>query len=180
MIALEKIKEIITGGGFNTTRVIPLRDFCLASDAAELTTTLTTNPGWILADTNIPVLGWAATKVVEAAISVQVPDDYDESDDEFKILFKAKMGGTTDVTTAFTYDVFKASAGTTDLAEADSDYLTSAYQWIELDLSGESLTAGEVITVQIAPGTHGTDAVYIAAAKIKYRSDLCHYAEDDR
>jgi hypothetical protein len=176
----QMIKENVSGNGFLRVRNIPLRDVCLASDASTLTTTLTTNPGFACADTNTPVLAWAATKVVEAAITFQIPDDYDESNDVCKLILKSKMGGTTDATTGFTVDVFKASAPTTDLALDDTAYMTSSYTQVELDISGQGLTAGEVVTVQIAPNTHGTDAVYVAGIKMEYRSDLCAFDPDDR
>lgn len=177
---LHDTKRIVTGEGYLKSETVPIRDFNLASTGAELTTTLSTNPGWDNVDTNLNVLSWAADKVIAGAIAVTVPDDYDASQDHFKLMLYAKMSGTTATTTALTATAYKATDSTTDLAPANTDDMTDSFQWLELDISGNSLSAGETIQFVITPEAHATDAIEILALKREYRSCLVYFDGDNR
>ena len=177
---LQELGHIITGKGFKKTETIPIRDFNLASSGATLTTTLTSNPGWDNVETNLCVLSWAATKVVAAAIAVTVPDDYDESLDEFKIKFRAKMSGTTATTTALTATAYTDDAPTTDLAPTQTADLTDSFAWVELNLDGNGLSAGDVVQVVVTPEAHSTDAIEVIAVKKEYRACIVHFDVNNR
>lgn len=176
---LKQLDSVVTGDGFYRDQMIPLRDFHLESDGSTLTTTLTTNPGWDKVDTNLTSLSWAATKVVEAGVDVDVPGDYDESLDILSVWLLAKSGST-DLTTAFEAAAYIHSAPTTDLVPDNTADLTASYAWVEINLDGNGLLANDRVHVVINPEAHGTDALHVIAAKIRYRGDLVIFDLDER
>jgi hypothetical protein len=161
------------GEGFLKNAPIDIHNFCLGADGALLTTTLSTNPGFVAVNTNILSFAWAADKVVAAGLAIQVPDDYDSAKDHLKLLLKAKMGGTTNTTTAIAAAAYK-NESTTDLGITQTADLTDHPVWVELDLSGHSLVAGDNVSIKLTPEAHGTDAIYVTAAKLEYRSTLVY------
>lgn len=176
---LKRLEFLVTGDGFWQDQDIDLREVYLHATGATLTTTLSTNPGFAMVGTNNLMLSWAAGKVVKAGLQVNVPGDYDESSDELSIWILAKMSGSTDTPT-LTFEAFKHSASTTDLAPSASAALSSSYQWLEINLDGNSIAPNGVLGLTIVPGTHGTDAVQIAAIKMRYRSSLVIDDMDER
>lgn len=177
---LQQLQFIVTGEGFVREKEVPLERVHLQSSGAPLTTTLSTNPGFDKDDTNITTLAWAAGKVVAAGLRIKMPTDYDESADTLSIWLYAKMSGSTDTTTAITAEVWKVSAGTTDLAPDQTADLTSSYAWVEFDLDGNSIDANEILQVALTPEAHGTDAIHVAAIAIRYQSDLVPYNHAER
>jgi len=176
----KRMGDLVTGDGFWRDVSIPLQAAHLQSDGSPLTVTLTTNPGWIKADTNVTVLAWAADKVVEAGIGVDIPGDYDETQDALVVWLLAKMSGSTATTTALKSAVYAQDAPTTDLAPDQTADLTSAYQWVKFDLSGKGLSANDHLHLTLYPEAHATDAVYVSAIKLRYRGDLAIFDEDER
>ncbi len=178
---LSRCGSIITGFGFKKSIPISLYDFHLESSGAPLDTSLGTNPGFDKKGTSSKhtVLSWQAAKVVAAGIQVQVPDDYDETLDIFILKLKARMDGTDDTTTAFEVAAYK-NAASTDLAPDNTDDLTSTAAWVNVVLSGNSLSAGDNLTIDLNPEAHANDAVEVFAVKIEYRSDLVYFDIDNR
>jgi hypothetical protein len=171
---LQKIKLFIRQGeGFLRNVPIPILSVSLASSGAPLTTTTSTNPGPALVDTNVLALHWDAATVVAAGIKFDVPDDYDSAKDHLKIRMKGKMAGSTNVTTGIDALVYK-NTSTTDLNPTKSAYLTATDSWVEINLSGKSLVAGDVVQVNIFPEAHGTDAINLKSLKWEYRSTLVY------
>lgn len=171
---LKKCRIFIRQGeGFLKNLMVPLHTVHLASDGAPLTTTLSTNPGFALVDTYTTALSWAASVVVAAGIRVDIPDDYDSSKDHLKLRMMGKMAGSTDVTTGIDAIVY-INGSTTDTDPTKSGYLSSTDGWIEIDLSGNGLEAGDVLQVNIFPEAHGTDAVNLSTIKFEYRSTLVY------
>lgn len=172
---LYNLRDLIVGQGFKKIQPISIREFCLASDGASLTTTLTTNPGFDMKGTSSKsiVLSWAASKVVAAGLAVQVPDDYDEAEDHLKLRLKIMSAGATDTPT-FSATAYVNGAAT-DLAPSASAAISATLGWIEIDLSSNSISAGDVLTIAITPAAHTTDAIDLFAAKLEYRSDLVFY-----
>jgi len=176
---LKLLEGIVTGDGFWRDVPISLRDFHLESDGSTLTTTLDTNPGFDKESTNLTTLSWAAAKVVEAGLDIDVPGDYDETKDELSVWVLAKMSGSTDTPT-IAIEAFKHSAPTTDLAPSAITALSSSYTWKEIDLDGNSISANDRIHLTFTPAAHNTDAIHIAAVKMRYRGDLAIYDSDER
>lgn len=177
---LSRFEKLITGYGFKKNVPISLYDFHLESSGAPLTTTLGTNPGFDKKGTSSKhtVLSWQAAKVVTAGIQVQVPDDYDETLDIFILKLKAVMSGSSD-TPNFGAAAYKNEAAA-DLAPDDTADLSDTIAWVNVDLSGNSLAAGDNLTIDLTPEAHGSDSIDIFAAKLEYRSDLVYFDPDDR
>ena len=176
---LKRLEGLITGDGIWRDIPVSIRDFHLESDGATLTTTTTTNPGFAKEGTNLTTLIWAASKVVEAGLNIQVPGDYDESVDKLSVWLLTKMAGATDTPT-ITVEAFKHSDPTTDLAPDAVAALTSTYAWRQIDLDGNSILANDIIHLTLVPGTHGTDIINIAAVKVRYRGDIVIFDTDER
>ena len=178
---LNRCGSILTGFGFKKNVPISLYDFHLESSGAPLTTTLSTNPGFDKKGTSSKhtVLSWQAAKVVAAGVQVQVPDDYDETLDIFILKLKARMDGGTDTATALEAAAYK-NAASTDLAPSNTADLTATAAWVNIVLSGNSLSVGDNLTIDINPEAHANDAVDVYAVKIEYRSDLVYFDPDDR
>ena len=171
----QSCNQIVTGAGLKREKVLALRDFHLDSDGATLTITLSTNPGWIKAGTNMTVLSWAASKVVVAGFDFTLPADYDKTNDYLKLKLKFKMAGSTDTPTV-AVAAYADSAPTTDLAPTALTALSDTATWKEIVLSSNGLEAGDVIHLAITPGTHGTDAIEVYGNPIlEYKSDLVAY-----
>lgn len=180
---LKRTEGIITGFGFKKSIPLSLYSFHLTSDGSQLTVILDTNAGYDkkgTSNTKHTVLTWAAGKTVAAGIQVRVPDDYDKDNDIFILKLKAVMGSTTGPDTPnFGAAAYKNEAST-DLAPSDTDDLSDTIAWVDIDLSGNGLVAGDNLTIDLTPETHGSDAIDIFAAKIEYRSDLVFNDPDRR
>lgn len=192
---VREVGECKTGDGFRRDVDLDIRNAYLPSDASALTTTLTTNPGFAVAETNAIVLQWAATKVVAAGIDFPIPGDYDLSKDELRLRLLTQMGGATD-TPAFTVNVYskrKATALTADLGPftakaenafggpASTNFAGSATAANAIvDISGKGLKPGDVLYIKITPGAHGTDAINVYELIARYRGDLALFNEIER
>jgi hypothetical protein len=188
------------GDGFRRELPLPLRDFYLASDGSALTTTLTTNPGFALAETNALVMQWAATKVVAAGINFYLPRDYDQTADELRVRVFAQMGGATDtptlalsafrkrLATALTADqgpfTGKAeSPGVSPLTAAQArrrSSLSNTLKVAEFDISKKSCQPGDLFTLTLTPAAHGTDALNVYGIAVMFRTTLALYTESAR
>lgn len=177
---LSRCGSILTGFGFKKNIPLSLYSFHKTSNGAPLTATIGTDPGFDKKGTSSKhtVLTWAAGKVVAAGIQVQVPDDYDKTLDIFILKLKAVMSGSTD-TPNFGVAAYKNEAST-DLAPDDTADLSDTIAWVNIDLSGNSLAAGDNLTIDLTPETHGSNSIDIFAAKIEYRSDLVYFDPDNR
>ena len=173
------LRTLITGQGFKKVQPISIRDFCLASDASTLTTTLTTNAGFDMKGTSSKsiVLSWAASKVVAVGLTVQIPDDYDATNDYLKLRLKVMSAGSADTPT-FTAAAYVNGAAT-DLAPDASAAISATLGWVEIDLSSNSISPGDVLTITLTPAAHTTDAIDVFAAKLEYRSDLVFYSDSN-
>lgn len=176
---LSQLNGIITGLGFIREKSLPIRDFHLDSSGADLTTTISTNPGWDKLGTNMTGLAWAAAKVVAAGYNFSLPLDYDKTNDYLRIKIKCKMAGSTNTPT-IAVAAYKDSAPTTDLAPAAITALSSTAVWKEINLDSKGLAGGDVIHFNLTPAAHGTDALEVYGIKIEYKSDLVAYDMDDR
>lgn len=187
------------GDGFRKEIDFDLRNAYLLSDGSGLTTTLTTNPGFAASETNAMVLQWNAAIVVGAAFYFPVPRDYDQSADEFRIRAYFQMGGATDTPTvsAHAYRKRVGAALTADLGpvtgktpsaglspltsgQAANLALSNALAAVEFDLSKNSFQGGDILYVQLVPGTHATDAVKLSELMVQYRTTLALYTESQR
>ena len=176
---LKNLERIITGHGFKKQTPISLYDFHLDDGFAELGVPSGDEPGFVKENDHLTIQ-WPATKVAAVNVQFILPDDYDESNDHLKLLLKACMDGSTDTTTALEGAAYADDAETTDLEPDNTADLTTTSTWVEFDLSDNSLSAGDVISIDINPEAHGTDVVEIWGAKLEYKSDLVYFDLDSR
>jgi len=165
--------------GIKVEKPLPIREFHLQSDGSTLTTTITTNPGFDVFETNLVGLTWAAAKVVAAGYTIQVPHDYDEANDHLIVKVKCLMSGATDTPT-IAIEAFVDDDPSTDLAPDAITALSATATWKEIDLSGNSLTAGDIVQLTFTPATHGTDAIEVYGMKMEYKSTLVAYSKSNR
>lgn len=176
----ESVDMVVPGHGFYREKILPLRDFHLDADGATLTTTTSTNPGWTKVGTNMTGLAWAASKQVACGYDFAVPDDYDALKDKLIVKLKLKMAGATDTPTV-TVAAYSDAASTTDLAPTALTALSATATWKEIDLSDNSIAAGDVIHFNLTPeAAHTTDAIELYGIKLKYKSDLAAHLRTSR
>lgn len=184
------------GDGYRHDQPVDLGDAFVWTDGSSPTTTLTTNPGYGMAETNERAILWNATIVVAAGFTVPVPGDYDQAKDEFRILVDAMCADNN----TLTLDVYKKtmgsaltadlgpisltgySAGTSPLssAQAPAANLSATSQRLQFDLSGKGIKAGDILTLKITPGAHATNPVQLYTLFARYRSVLALYNESER
>jgi hypothetical protein len=167
------------GDGILVVRPVPHSEWVLASSGASLTTTLSTNPGIDKVETNISVFAWQADKVVKAGLTFGCPIDYDETTDNLKLRFLALMEDTTD-TPGLDATAYLSGAGTSDLDPTISAALSTTLAWVEIDLSGNDLTFGKSIEIQVFPEAHSADDVYVYATQWEYNSMIVANSIGDR
>lgn len=175
---LHQVKEIITGAGFLKSVQIPVSSVHLFSSGAPLTTTISSNPGPDKFDTNITGLSWAADKVVKAGFDLVIPMDYDESQDYCKLVFRAKMAAGGTDTPGLDAVAYHEDAGTTDLDPTISADLSVTLADVKIDLSGNSFSAGDAVSVGVFPEAHSSEAVQVYGMKLEYRSTLVYFDKD--
>jgi len=175
---LKRFRQIVTGDGFWRDVPISLRNFHLEATGAALTTGLGTNPGFDK-DGNLTTLAWAMGKVVKAGLDFDVPGDFDETKDELSVWVLAKMDGATDTPT-IAVEAFTHRAAAVDLAPTAIAALSAAYAWREISLDGKGLLANDRVHLTFTPAAHGTDAIHIAAVKVRYRGDLVIFDHSER
>lgn len=183
--------NLIKGGGdgFRRDIIVPLREAFLFSDGSTLTTSLATNAGFAMGETNALVLSWAATKVVPAGYSFVIPGDYDESADDLRVRFLGQMSGATDAI-ALTINAYRKRAGaaltadqgpfTTKGTDNVAATFTNTSSIRHIDMNGKSNRANDIITLKITPPAHNTDAISIYGVVVRYKSNLALYTESDR
>jgi hypothetical protein len=184
------------GDGFRRDWGLDLGDAFVWTDGSTPTTTLTTNPGYALAETNERVLQWNANIVVAAGFSFYVPGDYDQSKDELRLLIDAQCADNN----TLTLDAYKKTMGSSlssDLgpisltaysaglsplssAQAPAANLSATSQRLQFDISGKGIKAGDILTLKITPGAHAANAVQIFGLFVRFRSDFALYTESER
>ena len=111
-------------------------------------------------------LSWAATNVDPVIFQVGIPSDYDEASDiTFSVL--AAMAGATDIPTltlASFFDVGDTSVADTTAAVTGVTPARYSATIAAADIPAAAMTA----SIEITPGAHGTDILYIYAVWLEY------------
>jgi len=182
---LKRLDGVISGNGFKKVMPISLFDFHLDGGFAEVGAPNGAEPGFVVENFHV-TLQWPATKVAEVNVQFIIPDDYDEAQDHLILKLKAVMDGATNTTTALEASAYTMdgtadlTAETEDMAPDNTADLSVTAAWVDIDLSGNKLLGGDIISVDINPEAHGTDVVEIWGAKLEYKSDLVFYDVSDR
>lgn len=189
---LVHIKNLVTGGGVSGTTRNPAidsgfsvsRPLNIPADlrtAAGLTLTAATAPTIAASETNGLSVNSVASATALGTFVFQIPKDYDEQTDEFRINFMAAMGGATDTPTV-TATIYRKRAGaalSADLAPTASAALSATSAWRTINANGKGLRAGDSLVINLVTGAHTTDAVALYAAEVTYRSTLVSANDPD-
>lgn len=159
---------------------IPLSSWreVVSNDIAALATAGATGSGGVLATDTAPAyeyinaatdkghrILWAASNVDKIAVSVPLPPDLDD-DKAMTVHFYGGMGGATDTPTLTVAAFF-------GVGDADAGGATAALAATVGEVS-RSLAAADVLayprslSLEVAPGTHGTDTVIVYATWLRY------------
>lgn len=156
---------------------IPLHSWRLAADYTVLTAA--TIPGVVIND-NGPAIEWAATETAAILAQVKVPGDYDAVADSLTLNLQVlKEGATDNVTVGVAVYVSPEAGGGrgADLNPTDPTTGAAAFDGTDdpglltASLSGNSVVAGDTLTVVLTPGAHGTDAIELWASWLTYGKD---------
>lgn len=188
---LTRVKDLVMGGGRDSAGNAKLDSGFLVTDALKLPGDLTTIDGLTLTAATVPAVlrtetngmtvAGAASSTALGSFTYQVPRDYDEATDEFKIRVLAGMDGATDTPT-LDATVYRKRAGvalSADLNPSASAALAAATAWKTIDGSGKALKRDDVLTVNLLSGAHTTNALSVHAIEIVYRSTLVSYESED-
>lgn len=201
------VRQIVTGGGRHSDGSPYhdsgfLRDVVIPLGAVDLNTTLTVDTSDAGASDDPVLYGGAylaadetnarVIKVEEATdtigtLTVPVPRDYDEATDTLKVrVLASQLTQSTDDDVQLDSSTYVKTAGSvlgSDISPAaPSTVLSTTEQWIEFDLSDNSLTRDDVVNFNLlTSGANDTDGeeVLIHAIQVVYRSCLVSYDETD-
>jgi len=202
---LTHIKDIIMGGGLNPSGQphndagfwvdvpVPLGQLDLRTvidyDGSEAGAAVATLSGaWLTADESNArvVLVEEGTDTI-GTLTIPVPRDYDEQTDKFIVsVLASQLSVSTDNDVELDSTTYIKKAGTALGANvspaAPGTVLSTTEQWIEFDLSANSLVRQDVINFNlITNGLNDTTAeeVLIHAVKYSYASTLVSYNRAD-
>jgi len=192
------LKQIVTGdnevdGGFWRDLIVPLAAVDLNTainyDGSEAGAAVATLSGaYIAADeTNARVIKVDDGTDDIGHVTFPVPRDYDEAVDKLKVrVLASQLTQSTDDDVELDSEVYVKTAGSalgSDLdPTAPGTVLSTTEQWIEFDLSGNSLVRDNVVNFQLVTnGLNDTDGeeVLIHAVEVSYRSTLVSYNGED-
>lgn len=185
------IRDLVMGGGRDSAGNARNDGGFLVTDALRLPGDLTTIDGLTLTGATVPAVlrtetngmtvAGAASTTALGSFTFQVPRDYDEATDEFKIRVLAGMDGATDTPT-LDATIYRKRAGvalSADLNPTASAALAADTAWKTIDGSGKALKRDDVLTINILSGAHTTNALSVHAIEIVYRSCLVSYEQYD-
>lgn len=176
---LSQLKGIPTPGG-DGVRVTKFIAPDALKTAAGLVLTAATTPAVVNLETNAIAAQAVASSNLGGSFVFEVPKDYDQVADELKINVQAVSGGNTDSPT-LTVTAYRKRAGvaltaaltvTASAAIPKSATPATALAERTVLLSGNSLKAGDILTVNLVTGAHTTDAVNIYGVEVQYKSSI--------
>lgn len=155
-VSLASVRELSSGSFINAAGNGGL----LATDTTPIlnTTNGDTDGAWRLA--------WAATNVDPIGFQVPLPPDLDEAS-AVEIHFRAAMAATND-TPVISADSYFDEGDTK--VEDDSAAVTGAtYAEYTITIAAADVPAGaQTLSVELTPGAHGTDILYMTAIWVEY------------
>jgi hypothetical protein len=165
------------GDGIRRTVDIKLADI---KTTAGLTLTAATVPTIANVETNAIGIVAAASGTASGSFTFIVPKDYDKVNDELKINVVANSAGNTDspTLTATAYRKRTLTALTAALTAVASSAVPKSASPAAIadertiDLSGNSLLPGDVLTINLVAGAHTTDALNIYSVEMQYKGDI--------
>lgn len=181
------IKEIVTGGGRTDDGTVRndagfVRDVPVLLGALDLSS----NVALAADETNARVALVQEANDSVFHLTFPIPRDYDEATDELKVrVLASQLTVSTDDDVELDSEVYVKTAGSalgSDLdPTAPGTVLSTTEQWVEFDLSQNSLTRDDVVNFElITNGANDTDGeeVLIHAVELSYRSTLVSYDKE--
>lgn len=160
------------GDGFRIRVRVPLA--LLRTSTGLVLDASATNPRFAAAETNALVVSSVASQTALGTFVFTVPGDYDATADELKINLLIESAGTTDHPT-ITPTVYRKRIGvalTANLAPAASGAVTDLAGELTVNLSGNHLQAGDVLTINLVTGAHTTDAIHLHSVSMTYKGGV--------
>ena len=116
---------------------------------------------------------------------VQVPRDYDQTNDYLRLRFLVNSAGDTNTPTldATIYRKRTGVALSSDLDPTISlamNNSTTIAGWIFINVDGKGCQPGDILTITVSASAHTTDAVDLYGAELVYKSDLVYNVKTDR
>ncbi len=174
---LTNAKSFVSGDGFVVRKPIPLAALNLGTNVA------------IAADeTNAIVAKVTLANDVVFNQDIAIPYDYDEAQDHLKVrVLVSMLTLSTDDDVEVDAEAYKKRAGValgSDVAPVKvGTVLTVAEQWIETDVSGNTLIADDILIFKlITNGGNDTsgEEVLLHAVQIEYKTDIVAFDNTDR
>jgi hypothetical protein len=163
-----------SGDGYRVK--VPLAPFDL-STAAGLGLTAATVPAIVANEVNDLVASCVAGQTAAGSFKFVVPQHYDEKADELKLDVLVVSGGDTNVPT-LTATAYRKRAGAalttalTVVASAAIPNATTKAAVRTINLSGNSLRAGDTVMINLVTAAHATDAVFVLGVEVQHKSGV--------
>lgn len=178
---LSQLNEIVPGFGIKKSvdMLGALRD----TNGAPLTNS--TTPAITTLETNAEGVEVSSGATLLGKIIWQIPRDYDDSADYFRIRALCNSNGTTDTPT-IDATIYRKRAETelsSDLDPTISSAMnnsTNKADWVEINADSLSLQPGDVLTITISTSAHTTDDADFYALEFVYKSTIVYSTETDR
>lgn len=175
---LKQLGQIPTPGGDGvriTKHHNPVADL---RTVAGLVLTGATGPLVANVETNALVVQVAASTTPAGSFIFEIPKDYDTVSDELKINILVNSNGNTDTPT-LTCTAYNKRAGAALSAALTVKAISAAVPSSTvkaaertIDLSGNSLQPGDVLTINLVTGAHTTDAINIYSVETQYKGAI--------
>lgn len=179
---LHDVKGIVTGNGFlKTISDVSMNDLTEA-DGDKLDNGST--PPLAALESNGLGVAVASSTTFAGCLNFTLPRDYDQSNDYLKIRILCGIIGGTDSGDTMDCTAYVKRANTALGSDLDPDVsgamgaTVATVDWVELDLSGNSLQGGDVVHVTLSTSAHTNDAVHIYALEVEYKSCFVYFSKD--
>ena len=159
-IPLATLRDLTTGAVPNAAANGGL----LASDSTPVLNTVTGATDGALR------LAWAASNSDAGGFLVGLPSDFD-ADQDVVVYFRAAMAGATDTPTLALDSYF--NEGDTKVEDATAAVTGTGYAEYSATIAAADVPSGaRTLSVEVTPGAHTTDALYITAIWVEYTRKL--------
>lgn len=173
------------GTGFLRDRVLQLTD--LRTSTGLIIDASTTNPRFAAVETNFLAVSSIAGQTALGTLNFVLPGDFDRQSPylQLRLLVASAAAADTPIISPTAYLKRPSTAIKTLTAAATAAVPASALPAWRTSLitpatSEAPLRAGDSITVNLVTGAHATDAIYLYALAIRYRSVLAPYEDSER
>jgi len=180
---LKRCESITTGFGYK--KEIPGLGINQLRDDAGIILTASTEPSREALETVFDGVVVSSSQTDLGRLAFKIPRDYDQSQDELAVRFLANSAGDTNTPTidGKLYRKREETAISADLDPTISAAVnnnTAKADWVEVNCDSLSLQPGDAVCMEFATSAHTTDALYVYAIEVIYRSDLVFNVQADR